>query len=78
YQIFFDLNDHDFPRWDESRSAFFWAHRIYQLDEDQRSESNLTSLLRLNEIRTYGLHGKAPHTPLDPGSTDGVFSQRPG
>lgn len=58
YQIFFDLNDHDFPRWDESRSAFFWAHRIYQLDEDQRSESDLTSLLRLNEIRTYGLHGK--------------------
>ena len=58
YQIFFDLNDHDFPRWDESRSAFFWAHRIYQLDEDQRSESDLTTLLRLNEIRTYGLHGK--------------------
>ena len=58
YQIFFDLNGHDFPKWDESRSAFFWAHRIYQLDEDQRSESDLTTLLRLNEIRTYGLHGK--------------------
>ena len=58
YQIFFDLNDHPFPKWDESLSPFFWAHRVYQLDNNESGRPELGALLRLDEIRTYGTEGR--------------------
>lgn len=58
YQIFFDLNDHPFPKWDERQSPFFWAHRVYQLDDSEAGRDELSALLRLDEIRTYGSEGR--------------------
>ncbi|MEM5515769.1 hypothetical protein WNY37_02335 [Henriciella sp. AS95] len=58
YEIFSDLNEHAYPGWNDSIPAFFWAHRVYVLDDAIRQSPEAAQLLRLDDINAFGTRVK--------------------
>jgi hypothetical protein len=56
YQIFRDLNDHPFPKWNEAINPYFWTHRFIVREKRLENNKKFSEIFRFDDIKSDGVH----------------------